>query len=96
MIGRKKIKLGDVVRDPITGMEGTVTALTTFLYGCVRCAVQPKKLKDGTPVDAVYIDEPQLEHVPKAKPVKVERQKDPPAGDRPDDPGRPTRVEARR
>jgi len=92
---RKKIKLGDVVLDPITGMTGTVTARTEFLFGCVRCAVQPKELKDGIPVDAVYVDEPQLERVPKAKPVKPDKKEDP-GGDRPDDPGRPTRVEARR
>ncbi len=50
-----KIKLGQKVRDTITGMEGTAVARTEFMYGCVRIAVQPAELKDGTPVDSIYM-----------------------------------------
>ena len=82
-----KIKLGQKVRDSITGMKGTAIARTEFLYGCVRIAVQPTELKDGAPVESVYIDEPQLEVVKNLKPTNG----DPESGrhgDRPDDPGR--------
>lgn len=63
------MKLGDKVKDSVTGFTGIVTARTTFLHGCVRCGVQSDKLKDGKPVDAVWIDEPQLSLV-KAAVVK--------------------------
>ena len=80
-----KIKLGQKVRDSITGMEGTAVARTEFLYGCVRIAVQTTELKGGTPVDAVYIDEPQLELVKNTPRPKGDENKH---GPRPDDPGR--------
>lgn len=66
---KNKMKLGDKVKDSVTGFTGIVTARTTFLHGCVRCGVQSDKLKDGKPVDAVWIDEPQLSLV-KAAVVK--------------------------
>ena len=55
------IKLGQKVRDTLTGLEGTVTARTEYLYGCVRVAIQPFGEKDGKPYDAWYVDEPQCE-----------------------------------
>ena len=54
------IKLGDKVKDMITDFEGTVIARTVYLNGCVRYGVQAKKLKDGVPVDCIWLDEEQL------------------------------------
>jgi hypothetical protein len=67
------IKLGQKVKDTITDMEGIAIGRTEYLNGCIRILVQPRQLKDGVPVDAVWIDEPQLEIVadtpaPKAEP----------------------------
>ena len=78
-----KIKLGQKVRDTISGTEGTAIARTEWLYGCVRVAVQPEGSKDGCPFEAFNVDEPQLEVVkaeaaPKATPSHGPR----------DDPGR--------
>jgi len=57
-----KIHLGDLVRDPISGFQGVVTARTEWLYGCIRISVAPEKLdKDGKVQDAQWFDEPQLE-----------------------------------
>ena len=76
------IKLGQKVRDTLTGLEGVAISRTEFLYGCVRVGVQPFEVKDGKPVDATWIDEPQLEVVRPAAAVKPP--KSPPAGPRPD------------
>ena len=46
------IKLGQKVRDTITGNEGTVVARTEWLHGCVRVTVQHEGGKDGCPFEA--------------------------------------------
>ena len=61
----KTMNLGDRVKDPITGMTGIVTCITTWLHGCIRIGVQPEKLKDGKPLEAIYFDQSQLELVKK-------------------------------
>lgn len=55
-----KIKLGQKVRDIISGNEGMVVARTEWLHGCVRITVQPEGSKDGCPYDHFTVDEPQL------------------------------------
>lgn len=41
-------KIGDEVRDGVTGFTGTVVARTEWLNGCIRLTVQPGKLnKEG-------------------------------------------------
>ena len=54
-------KLGDKVRDSITGFAGIVTAITEYLNGCKRVSVQPQNLKDGVPIDVQYFDVEQVE-----------------------------------
>jgi len=66
------ISLGDVVKDKVTGLKGTVMARTEWLNGCVRINIQPKAFKDGVPVDTVTIDETQLDILtPYNKPNKT-------------------------
>ena len=55
------IKLGDLAKDTITGFEGVVIAITEWLHGCRRMTLQPKALKDGSPIASATFDEPQLE-----------------------------------
>ena len=69
-----RIGLGDHVRDTITRIEGVVTCVVFWQYGCIRCNVQPTKLVDGKVVEQLTLDEPQLEIIrrsgeepPKAK-----------------------------
>lgn len=57
------IKLGDSVRDSITGLTGTAVCISNWLNGCVRVVVQPKEIKDGKPVDTTCFDVEQLEVV---------------------------------
>ncbi|MBA7661254.1 hypothetical protein ES703_69269 [subsurface metagenome] len=73
------IKLGDKVKDTITGLEGTAVAKIWYMNGCIQYEVQPKGLKDGTIIKSVWIDEGQL-IVKKAK-IKIEKEK-PPGGSR--------------
>lgn len=58
-----KIKLGQKVRDTLTGNEGTAVARTEWLHGCVRISIQPEGGKDGIPYEIFVVDEPQLELV---------------------------------
>ena len=67
----EKIELGSVVKDRITGLQGTAVARTTWLNGCVRYAIQPAVVKDGKPVDEYWVDSQQTELVkPKKKAAK--------------------------
>lgn len=62
-----EIKLGDKVRDKVTGFEGIATSRTEYLNGCFQIEITPKmKKKDAIkPEDLVgmAIDEQQLERV---------------------------------
>lgn len=63
----KKIELGDIAKDPITGIQGVAVCVTKWLHGCNRIGLQPKGIqKDGKPFDITTFDEPQLEMVKKA------------------------------
>ena len=55
-----KIKLGQRVRDSITGYEGVAICRAEWLYGCVRITIQGDLDKDGKMPEAVCIDEDQL------------------------------------
>lgn len=55
------VKLGDKVKDTVTGFQGIAVARTTWLHGCDRINVQPVELdKDKKPLEAVVFDEKQL------------------------------------
>ncbi len=56
------VKLGDVVKDSITGFRGKVTGITEYLYGCKQALVTPQKMKDdGTAFDSQWIDDQRLD-----------------------------------
>lgn len=55
------IKLGQKVRDRITGFIGIAIARTEWINGCIRIAVQAPVDKDGKHTDALSFDEPQVE-----------------------------------
>lgn len=57
-------QLGDRVRCKITGLVGIMIGKTEYLFGCVRCQVQPEKLtKSGGHPDSVHLDLDQVEVV---------------------------------
>jgi len=56
-----KIKLGQKIRDIVTGMEGIATAKVEYLNGCIQYCLRPAMDKDGKLPEASYVDEGQLE-----------------------------------
>lgn len=59
-----KIKLGDYVRDTITGYEGIAAGITTWLNGCGRIGIQNKTARNtetGLPVDMYWVDDVTVE-----------------------------------
>jgi hypothetical protein len=52
-----------MARDTITGFTGVIVCESKWLHGCRRLMLQPKEMKDGTPVAALTFDEPQLQFV---------------------------------
>ncbi len=69
------VELGDVVKHRISGLEGVVTAITSWLEGCSLVQLQPRALKDGVPVDASAFDERTVtvleRRTPKPEPVRT-------------------------
>lgn len=68
------VRVGDRVKDAISGFTGIATARYEYLYGCVRINVQSEKLKDGKIQDGFTFDEDQLQviksHAVTGVPVK--------------------------
>lgn len=62
------IKLGSKVKDTITGFTGIAVGRTEWMNGCARIGIQPKKLKDGKPVEVEWFDEQQIEVIKEKKP----------------------------
>lgn len=69
------IKLGDKVKDTVTGFVGIATAKIEFLNGCVQFHVRPtmakpKKNETSKYPEGTYIDVEQLEVVGSRKKTK--------------------------
>lgn len=67
-----RIELDDEAQDAITGFEGKVVGITTWLNGCRRIGVQSRKLKDDKPIDIQWFDEPQVRKIAVDKKLKSE------------------------
>ncbi len=55
------IRLGDEVRDKISGFQGIAVARHNYIEGCNRISIQPPVDKDGKLPDSITVDEPCLE-----------------------------------
>ena len=55
------IKLGNRVKDSLTGFVGIATARTEYLYGCAQIHILSEGLKDGRPMEGAWIDEQRVE-----------------------------------
>jgi hypothetical protein len=67
-----KIEMGMKCRDVVTGLEGVVVCISSYLSGCDRIGLQPTEVKDSRPADWVTFDALQLEVVPKFKQIVLE------------------------
>ncbi len=71
------IKLGNEVKDKVTGLQGIVISRVEYLTGCTQYGVQPQS-KDGLMLDSYYIDWNRLELVGHGiDPAFVSSEKDP-------------------
>ena len=66
-------KLGDKVRDVVSGFEGIATAKVEFLNGCIQYCLKPPidKKKPHLLPDGEYFDSAQLELVKEE--IKIEK-----------------------
>jgi len=64
----KKIKLGDKVKDTITGFEGIAIGVTNWLNGCARWCVSSQKVTDDGKLIELWFDEERLTGVKAKKP----------------------------
>lgn len=55
------IKLGQEIRDKVTGFKGTAIAEVEYLFGCNQFAVSPKMNENGDIKDAEFFDAGRLE-----------------------------------
>ena len=69
-----EIKLGDKVRDKITGFMGIAVAKTEFLNGCIQFNVLPKGDKINKMPDEISIDEQSLEIVKVKRKKKIKKE----------------------
>ena len=54
------IKLGDRVRDNISGFSGIATGRCEYLYAGLSVMVTPEEMRDGKPVEPQWFDERRL------------------------------------
>ena len=70
-----EIKLGDKVKDTITGLIGIATARCLYIHGCDHIGIQPPADNEkGKVPSLVWVDSPQVEVI-KAKKKKEEVKK---------------------
>ena len=56
---------GDVLKDKITGFEGTVTGFAAYITGCAQLLLTPRVGGDGKYPEGTWIDVDRLEAVKK-------------------------------
>lgn len=59
--GSDDIKLGDRVRDSLTGFAGVVIGWSVFVYCSPRAEVQAESCENGKPRESVWFDAARLE-----------------------------------
>ncbi len=57
---KHKFRLGQRLRDTVTGLEGIATARLEYLNGCMQYCISPSVDKDGKRVEGWYVDDQQL------------------------------------
>jgi len=70
----EKVKLGDEVKDRVTGFRGIALARVVYLYGCQRILIAPPAKKNQK-VDPEWFDEDGVEIVGKGVNKEMEKKK---------------------
>lgn len=58
-----EFKLGNRLKDKVTGFTGIATARIQYINGCIQYCLIPQVDKDGKYVEGIYFDVQRLEHV---------------------------------
>jgi hypothetical protein len=58
-----RIRLGQRIRDRVSGLTGIATARLEYLNGCTQYCISPPVDKDGKRVEGWYVDQQTLELV---------------------------------
>lgn len=78
------VKLGDKVKDPVTGFIGIAYSKITYLQGCDRIGIQAPMVQEKGKLPEVpelyHVDEPQLEIISEAKEPKKKTKRGGPSG----------------
>ena len=70
---KNQVKLGDLVKDTVTGFKGIAIADITYYNGCRQICIKPKMKKGEVKMgDGEYVDIQQVKVI-KSKTQKVER-----------------------
>ena len=86
---KSDIILGAKYKDVVTGAQGTAVALTTYLSGCDRIAIQPPLDKDGKVPEWQYCDIVQVKRVGRTQVIVAIEEPEDNGGPRPTPRGRP-------
>lgn len=71
------IKLGQTVKDKVTGFKGIAEAKVEYMNGCIQILVRPMKVtKDGEFPVATYVDVEQLDVVKGTRIIKLNKRDD--------------------
>lgn len=76
------VKLGDEVKDTMSGFKGHAVAWAVTLFGSHRVGIDPGVKKDGTLGELTFFDECRIELVASKKPPQVKQAKRPAAKER--------------
>ena len=60
---KANFRLGDKLKDTVTGFQGIAISVSFWLNGCVQFALKPPVDKDGKVQEADWVDQQQLELV---------------------------------
>jgi len=82
------IKLGNKVKDAITGFTGIAISKTKYLHGCTQWGLRSQELHEGKPIAVQWFDEPRLEVLEASEPVRTEGSDARPGGPRSTPPSR--------
>ena len=85
-----RIKLGNTIKDTISGFTGIAMSRTDYLHGCTQWGVKSQELHEGKPIAMQWFDDPQVEVVDETTTGKVEDagSDKPPGGPKPTPPSR--------
>lgn len=73
-----KYRLGEKVKDRITGLEGIVIGNTEWVTGCNTVTVKPQGIgTDGKTYESVGVDEPWLELIGEGISLEADKPTDP-------------------